>query len=392
MKHIFISYKKPEDADFADLVANRIEKAGYSPWIDNDQLEAGKDWRHDIDQAIKESCVLIVIMSPEARASEYVTYEWAFALGAEINVIPILLKKTDLHPRLEALQNLDFSSYNHRPWDDLIKAVQSAASNFSHDMPYYIKQAIAAMYDVNPSDRQAAVNTLADANYIEVLIEALSHPYHDVRSNASKALGKAKEISAVQSLINALQDTSADVRCNAAWALGAIGDQKAVPGLLASMFDINEQVRSNSIWALGEIKDARAVPCLMEVLHDPNEEICRTASKALGKIKEAIPCLLEALGDPSTRVQHHAKQALANLKEAVPGLLEALHHPDPTVRRNICWVLGAITPISAYLYAKTLTPSASHNSALHEPFYWPFLYLGGLYPIFHSVDFSLSVC
>ena len=49
MKHIFVSYKKPEDGDFADLVVNRIEKAGYSPWIDNDKLEAGKDWRNDID-------------------------------------------------------------------------------------------------------------------------------------------------------------------------------------------------------------------------------------------------------------------------------------------------------------------------------------------------------
>ena len=106
MKHVFVSYKKPEDGDFADLVVSRIEKAGYSPWIDNDKLEAGKDWRNDIDQAIRESCALIVIMSPEAGKSPYVTYEWAFALGAGINVIPVLLKKTELHPRLEALQYL----------------------------------------------------------------------------------------------------------------------------------------------------------------------------------------------------------------------------------------------------------------------------------------------
>jgi hypothetical protein len=141
MKHIFISYKKPEDGDFADSVVNKIEKACFSPWIDNDRLEAGEDWRRDIDQAIKESSALIVIMSPEARASEYVTYEWAFALGAGINVIPIMLRKTELHPRLEALQYLDFTSYNHRPWDDLIRAIKKATSY--QDTPYYIKQAIA---------------------------------------------------------------------------------------------------------------------------------------------------------------------------------------------------------------------------------------------------------
>src|SRR5215831_19481494 len=94
MKHIFISYKKPEDGDFAEMVFSKIEKAGISPWIDNDKLEAGTDWRNDIDQAIRESSALIVIMSPDAKNSQYVTYEWAFALGAEINVIPLLHRLT----------------------------------------------------------------------------------------------------------------------------------------------------------------------------------------------------------------------------------------------------------------------------------------------------------
>ncbi len=39
MKHLFISYKKSDDGDFADAVANRIEKAGFSTWIDNDKLQ-----------------------------------------------------------------------------------------------------------------------------------------------------------------------------------------------------------------------------------------------------------------------------------------------------------------------------------------------------------------
>ena len=287
MKHIFISYKKPDDGDFADAVANRIEKAGFSPWIDNDKLQAGKDWRNDIDQAIKESFTLIVIMAPEARASEYVTYEWAFALGAGINVIPILLKRTELHPRLEALQYLDFTDYTHRPWEDLIRVIKNAAAY--QDIPYYIKQAIAALNNVSSIDRESAINILAEANYCDILIEALSHPLQDVRCNASKALGKVKNPTAVPSLLNALNDPSTEVRRNTAWALGVISDPRAAPSLLGTMFDSNEDVRCNSIWALGEIKDLRAVPSLLEALHDPNEEICRKAAEALGKIREAIP-------------------------------------------------------------------------------------------------------
>jgi hypothetical protein len=60
-------------------------------------------------------------MTTEAKASQYVTYEWAFAWGAGVKVIPILLKKTELHPRLESRQFLDFTNRNARPWDTLIE-------------------------------------------------------------------------------------------------------------------------------------------------------------------------------------------------------------------------------------------------------------------------------
>ncbi len=81
MSHIFISYNH-EDSDFADALIGKIEKEGLTTWVDNDRINAGEDWRLTIDQAIKDSFALIVIMSPTAKASEYVTYEWAFAWGA----------------------------------------------------------------------------------------------------------------------------------------------------------------------------------------------------------------------------------------------------------------------------------------------------------------------
>ena len=98
-KHIFVSYKH-EDSDFAEVLINRVGKAGFNTWVDHDQLHIGADWRNEIDQAIKNSFALIVIMSPEAKASEYVTYEWAFAWGAGVQVLPILYKVTSLHPHL----------------------------------------------------------------------------------------------------------------------------------------------------------------------------------------------------------------------------------------------------------------------------------------------------
>ena len=127
MGHIFISYKREEDSDFADVLINRLQGEGFTTWVDNDRINAGEDWRNTIDQAIKEAFALIVIMSPEAKASEYVTYEWAFAWGAGVKVIPVLFKQTELHPRLAALQYLDFTSRTSRPWDRLFNVLRNAA-------------------------------------------------------------------------------------------------------------------------------------------------------------------------------------------------------------------------------------------------------------------------
>lgn len=115
-------------SDFAELLKLKLEKEGLSAWIDIERLPVGEDWRHEIDNAIKSAAALIVIMSPDSRQSEYVTYEWAFAWGHGTSVIPILLKETSMHPRLSSLQYLDFTNRIARPWDKLIAAMHKSIS------------------------------------------------------------------------------------------------------------------------------------------------------------------------------------------------------------------------------------------------------------------------
>jgi hypothetical protein len=117
--YLFLSHSK-DDGDFAELLKLRLEREGYVAWVDTDRLAPGLDWRQEIDKAIKDAKALIAIMSPQARASEYVTYEWAFAWGCGKKVIPIMLRETTLHPRLATLQYLDFTNRIARPWVRLL--------------------------------------------------------------------------------------------------------------------------------------------------------------------------------------------------------------------------------------------------------------------------------
>ncbi len=119
---VFISYSK-DDADFAETLRLRLEKENFSVWTYDDGLVSGEDWRVGIDNAIKSSLAVIVVMTPSAKNSEHVTYEWAFAWGVGVAVIPLLLTDTKLHPRIEVLQYLDFTKRPARPWDKLFRVL-----------------------------------------------------------------------------------------------------------------------------------------------------------------------------------------------------------------------------------------------------------------------------
>jgi TIR domain len=130
MNHIFISHSH-EDNDFAENLQNRLREADLTAWRDTD-IAGGEDWREEIDRAIKEAFTLLVVMTDEAKRSEYVAYEWAFALGNRVKVVPILLQQTTLHPRLESLQYLDFTNRRARPWETLITLLRE----LEHSAPF----------------------------------------------------------------------------------------------------------------------------------------------------------------------------------------------------------------------------------------------------------------
>lgn len=124
MSRVFISYAS-EDADFSQLCKAELEKSGFDVWLDHDGISPGTGWSAVIDDAIRSSDGLLVVLTPASCDSDYVIYEWAFALGCGIKVVPILLDECKPHPKLEALQHLDFSHFKLRPWGKLIETLQN---------------------------------------------------------------------------------------------------------------------------------------------------------------------------------------------------------------------------------------------------------------------------
>jgi hypothetical protein len=123
MTTVFLSYST-KDHHFAELISIKLAEAGIDVWRDQGSLRAGTDWRQGIERGIAASDAVIVALSENSADSSYVTFEWAYALGNGRDIVPIKLNNCSIHPRLQAIQHLDFSVPGALPWASLIERIR----------------------------------------------------------------------------------------------------------------------------------------------------------------------------------------------------------------------------------------------------------------------------
>lgn len=129
--HIFISYSR-KDIFFAEYLERVLkEETTFKVWRDY-KIEGGDDWAIEIDNALNESFTLLVIVSPDSNKSPNVIYEWGFAMGSKIRVIPVLFHPfdendlIDMQYKLMKLQRIDLSRLNSNSWKSIIQLIISA--------------------------------------------------------------------------------------------------------------------------------------------------------------------------------------------------------------------------------------------------------------------------
>lgn len=86
---VFISYAQA-DQNYAKALAQELEFAGNHVWSD-EKIVAGSDWDAEIQEALRQTSVVLLITSQESLASQYVNYEIGSAIAADTPVIPVLV-------------------------------------------------------------------------------------------------------------------------------------------------------------------------------------------------------------------------------------------------------------------------------------------------------------
>lgn len=206
------------------------------------------------------------------------------------------------------------------------------------------------------------------------LLEALTHPFMDVRLEAIGALGRLGPLAtdAIPALVRLLDDPDGLLRRSAARAIGQCGAE-AVPALSAALSHSDRHVRRQATWALGRLgeKARPAVIKLGQTLSDSDSRTATGAAQALGTLgpiaEPAIPHLIRALSSLNRVLCRLAARALSQIgPPAMVPLFEPLFDADPFVRgeaaRALNWIEGDLSgAVGALVTVLRIDPSAARR-------------------------------
>jgi WD40 repeat protein len=88
---VFISYGRSDDEPFVERLRNDLESQGIHVWWDRQSMSnRGLTFLDEIQRAIEAADRVIAVVGPHALKSDYVMYEWDYALLFGKAVVPVL--------------------------------------------------------------------------------------------------------------------------------------------------------------------------------------------------------------------------------------------------------------------------------------------------------------
>lgn len=129
--YIFISYSR-QDLTFVERLSNDLNTSGIRVWLDVNQILPGESWDDQIQQALEEASVVIVVLSKNSTESQAVKDEINYFMEDGKTILPIVIDDCDIPFRLRRFQYLDFRPDYHNAFQGLLKILPST---LYHEQP-----------------------------------------------------------------------------------------------------------------------------------------------------------------------------------------------------------------------------------------------------------------
>lgn len=127
---VFFSYSSSDRARVTEI-ASRLRDEGVKIWLDHWSLKPGHKTVSEIDRAVQRSRLLVLCLSPDAVASDWVELERSAAIfrdtgNTDGRFIPILLRDCEIPDLLRPYQLIDFRTQVETATAKLLQACREA--------------------------------------------------------------------------------------------------------------------------------------------------------------------------------------------------------------------------------------------------------------------------
>jgi hypothetical protein len=86
---VFLSYSRGDEAWVREF-ATTLSNSGITNWFDINEIPPGEKWQEKIEQALRESNTLVVVLSPQSVRSPWTFFELGAAVADKKKIIPVM--------------------------------------------------------------------------------------------------------------------------------------------------------------------------------------------------------------------------------------------------------------------------------------------------------------
>lgn len=126
MVDFFISYER-SDRDEAKRLVTALHAAKVSGWMDQTDLALSDSISSAIRDALKQSSVFVVLLSPRALHSQWVQFEIGAAEALGKKIVPVIVSGDHLEKQLpDILRDRKWIDARHRPHAEVVRDLKRA--------------------------------------------------------------------------------------------------------------------------------------------------------------------------------------------------------------------------------------------------------------------------
>lgn len=150
-RRVFISHAS-EDKRSARALAGWLERRGWDAWLDEADIKGGSAWAASIQSGIKESAVVVLLVSSNSVAKEWVLDEITAARNLRVPIIPALQEDArypeDLQFLLQRTQSVDITGLEPAKLARLDSAIIDVLERQGRTNPDRVKLRIGQVLEV----------------------------------------------------------------------------------------------------------------------------------------------------------------------------------------------------------------------------------------------------